>query len=363
MKKGCVIPVVIVLQLALIGWLYAKFFRAEELPASGAAGAPTPAANAAADAAKPVPPPPPPVETTLADFTLAAAPRPLSVKLQTAVRSCRTGMVVDLTNRQILWEKNADEPVEIASMTKMMTAYLLMRAVYVDKRVKLTDVLPVTRTAEGVGGSQVWIAQGEHFTIEEMAKCMMIKSANDATELIAEHLGDGSANFVVAMNQKAQQLGLVRMKFYNAHGLPPDKAHKHPENEGTARELVFLASLLMEWPDVVRWASTKEDKLIHQKGNKVTQLVNHNRLVGKPGVNGMKTGYTAKSMYCTTVTCTRNGRTIIVVVTGCPGLYGRQRDVLVGQLLDWAYVQQPAAAPAPAPTAPAAPAHPAAAAH
>jgi D-alanyl-D-alanine carboxypeptidase (penicillin-binding protein 5/6) len=266
-------------------------------------------------------------------------------------------MVVDLTGRQILWEKRADEPVEIASMTKMMTAYLLMRAVYVEKRVKLTDPLPVTRTAEKIGGSQVWIAQGETFTVEEMAKCMMIKSANDATELIAERLGDGSVGFVEAMNAKAQQLGLTHMKFYNAHGLPPDKEHKHPENEGTARELAFLASRLMEWPDVVRWASTKEDKLIHQKGvNKVTQLVNHNRLVGKPGVNGMKTGYTAKSLYCTTVTCTRNGRTIIVVVTGCQGLYGRQRDALVGQFLDWAYAQPAAAAPAPA-----APAHPAAA--
>ena len=305
-------------------------------------------------------PPPPPPELTLADFRLVPTLRPLSATLAREVKNCHTGLVIDLTDRTILWEKSADEPVEIASMTKMMTAYLLMQAVHTDKRVKLTEMVPVSRTAAAIGGSQVWLAQGETFSVEELARCMMIKSANDATELIAEHLGGGSSDvFVEAMNQKAQQLGLSRMKFYNPHGLPPDKARKHPENSGTARELAFLASRLMEWPDVIRWTSTREDRLIHQIGqNKVTQLVNHNTLVGVcPGVNGMKTGYTAKSMYCTTVTCTRNGRTVIVVVTGCPRgrPYSAIRDGLVRRLLDWAYAQ-PAAAPAVRPAASARPA-------
>ncbi|OGV73654.1 MAG: hypothetical protein A3K19_20675 [Lentisphaerae bacterium RIFOXYB12_FULL_65_16] len=303
-----------------------------------------------------VQPPGPPPEPTLADFTLTPAIRPLPPALETAARVSRTGLVVDLTNRQILWEKNPDEPVEIASMTKMMTAYLMMRAIEVDKRVKLTDVVPVSRTAAGIGGSQVWLAEGERFTLEELARCMMIKSANDASHLIGEYLAGGSADaFVTSMNEKAQQLGLVHMKFYNAHGLPPDKARKQPENEASARELAFLASLLLEYPDVVRWASTKEDKLVHQIGkNPITQLMNHNDLVGDcPGVNGMKTGYTAKSMYCTTVTCTRNGRTMIVVVTGCPRgrPYGGIRDNLVRQFLEWAYAQNAAPAVAVAPAA------------
>jgi D-alanyl-D-alanine carboxypeptidase (penicillin-binding protein 5/6) len=322
----------------------------------------------AVPAVAPQPPVPawPPPEQALAEFRLSPAVQPLPAALEKASRDCRTGIVVDLTQGDILWQKNPDEPVEIASMTKMMTAYLLMRAVYVEKRATLADVVPVSRTAAGIGGSQVWIAEGEHFTLEELSCCMMIRSANDATHLIAEHLAGGSADaFVAAMNEKAQQLGLTQMRFYNAHGLPPDKLRKQPENQGSARELAFLASRLLDYPDVVRWASTREDSLTHQKGKTlVTQYTNHNTLLGVcPGVNGMKTGYTAKSMYCTTVTCTRNGRTLIVVLTGCPRgrPFGALRDNLVRQFLEWAYAQTSAPPPPvvpglPSAAAPAAPA-------
>jgi D-alanyl-D-alanine carboxypeptidase (penicillin-binding protein 5/6) len=291
----------------------------------------------------------------MADFRLAPPARPLMPVPAGAARDCRTGIVVDLTSREILWERNPDEAVEIASMTKMMTAYLLMRAIHVDRRVTLADVVPVSRTAAGIGGSQVWIAEGEQFSVEDLAKCMMVRSANDATHLIAEFLAGGSAEaFVATMNQTARLLGMEHMAFYNAHGLPPDRARKLPENRGSARELAFLASRLLEYPDVVRWASTREDRLIHQKGkNLVTQFTNHNTLVGVcPGVNGMKTGYTAKSMYCTTVTCTRNGRTVVVVLTGCPRgrPYGATRDNLARQLLDWAYAQNPVQVSAVPPT-------------
>jgi len=290
MKKVCVIAVVVVLLLALGGWGWRQFFGHDEFPLSG-----TQPRRSGTAAAKPR-------EPTLADFQLTPALRPLTPALVTATKACRTGLVIDLTNREILWEKNADQPVEIASMTKMMTAFLLMRAIHVDKRVTLGDVVPVSRTAAETGGSQVWLAEGERFSVEELARCMMIKSANDAAQLLAEYLGGGSADaFVAAMNSQARQLGLTHMQFYNPHGLPPDPRRKRPENEGTARELAFLASRLLEYPDVLRWASTREDKLIHQKGkNPVTQFTNHNGLIGVcPGVNGMKTGYTAKSQYRT----------------------------------------------------------------
>ena len=360
MGKGSTAAITVAVLVGSCGWLGWRYVHSGHRLSLGRE---TPAVVAvpAVPALPPEPPPPPP-EPTLADLRLAPSIRPLTAALQTAARACRTGFVMDLTNREILWEKSPDEPVEIASMTKMMTAYLLMRAIHVEKRVTLADVVPVSRTAAGIGGSQVWIAEGERFTLEELGKCMMVQSANDTTHLIAEYLAGGSADaFVVTMNEKAQQLGLSHMKFYNAHGLPPDKARKLPENEASARELAFLASRLLEYPDAVRWTSTRADKLVHQKGkNPETQFVNHNSLVGVcPGVNGMKTGYTAKSMYCTTVTCTRNGRTMIVVATGCPRgrPYGALRDNLVRQLLDWAYAQPPAqAAAAPLPTAPAAPA-------
>ena len=357
MKTGCIVMAVIVLQLAIIGWLWVKFFRNEDATMLAASVTATtvalPSGTAVKAAAVPVVPPPSP-ELTMADFRLAPSLRPLPAKLAAAARNPRSGMVIDLTNRQVLWQRNPDTPVQIASMTKMMTAYLLLRAVHDDRRVTLQDMVPVTRTAEKIGGSQVWLAQGETFPLDELAKCMMVKSANDATELIAEYLAGGSAaTFVESMNAKARQLGLNGCRFHNAHGLPPDKARRAPENSGTAREMAFLASRLLNYPDAVRWASIKSDRLIHQKDNKVTQLVNHNKLVvgGRPGVNGMKTGYTEKARYCTTVTCTRDGRTVIVVLTGCEGLYGRTRDALAAQFLDWAYAQKPAVAPVAAPAA------------
>ena len=349
MKKSAIVTTVILLQLAIIGWLWVKFFRAEDDAVSPASApvAVVPSGLAVKAAHGPVIPPLPPPEQTMADFRLVSSLRPPTSKLSVAALNCRSGMVIDLTNRQVLWERNPDTPVPIASMTKMMTAYLLLRAVHDERRVTLHDMVTVTRAAEKTGGSQVWLAEGETFPLEELAKCMMIKSANDATELIAEYLAGGRSNaFVDNMNAKARQLGLNGCRFYNAHGLPPDKARRAPENTGTAREMAFLASRLLNYTDAVRWASTREDRLIHQKGaNRVTQLVNHNKLVadGKPGVNGMKTGYTEKARYCTTVTSTLNGRTIIVVLTGCEGLYGRQRDALAGKFLDWAYTQKPAA--------------------
>jgi D-alanyl-D-alanine carboxypeptidase len=322
-------------------------------PSAQASATKTPAAPAA-EIAKPPPPPPVPVEPTMANFQLLPPVQSLSPSLSAATGIARTGILIDLTNRQILWEKKADEAVEIASMTKMMTAYLMMQAIHVDKTATLKDVVPVTRSAALIGGSQVWLDVNEKFTLEELSRAMMIKSANDAAYLIAEHLAGGSADvFVARMNEMARKLGMVTMHFYNPHGLPPDAAHQAPENTASARELAFLASRLLEYPDVIRWTSTDKDEFHHQTGkNPVTALVNHNSLVLEkyPGVNGMKTGYTRKSMYCTTVTCTRNGRTMIVVLSGCPigtkGGNGSARDNLAKKLLDWAYSQPGGAVPA-----------------
>ena len=348
-KVGVGVGVAVVVLLGLGGWY--GWTRLQAVPPGRGEGPLSPATVPAPSAVAVEPPAPagPPPEPALADFALATARRPLPPTLAAASRNCRTGIVVDLTQREVLWEKDPDQAVEIASMTKMMTAYLLMRAIAVDRRVTLADVVPVSGTAAGIGGSQVWLAEGEHFTLEELARCMMVRSANDATQLIAEYLGGGrAATFVAAMNVKARELGLTHMRFYNAHGLPPDPLRRAPENAGSARELAFLASRLLDYPDVVRWASTRADKLVHQKGKTlVTEFTNHNTLVGVcPGVNGLKTGYTAKSMYCTTVTCTRGARTVIVVLTGCPRgkPYGAIRDNLARQFLEWAYAP-PAAGP------------------
>jgi D-alanyl-D-alanine carboxypeptidase (penicillin-binding protein 5/6) len=181
----------------------------------------------------------------------------------------------------------------------------------------------------------------------------MIKSANDASHLLAEHLGGGdAAAFVAAMNRRAQELGCPGMKFYNAHGLPP--ARNAPENEATARELALLAARLLEYPDLMRISAIKMD-WIRKDTPKPTELFNHNTLISRlncPGVDGLKTGLTNKAGNCVTATCLRNGRRLIAVATGCST--AKNRDRLVAGLFDWGYQQPPAAAPAAKATPPAA---------
>ena len=325
------------------------------------------AAAAAAEAAKPKPPPPPPPEPTLDNFKLDVADAKLPAKLETRTRDCESGILIDVTGQRVLWRKNEDKPVEIASMTKMMTALLLMETVKAG-RASLQTVVPVSVSASKIGGSQVYLDPKESFTLDQLLMCIMIPSANDAAQLIAEYLGGGNAElFVQVMNQRAQALGLRQMKFYNPHGLPPGKGQ--PENQATARELAYLGYRLLDYPEVVKWSSCFTAPF-REGTPKKWDLVNHNKLVKFcPGVNGMKTGFTQKSRYCVTVTCERGGRLLVAVVCGSPT--SKARNALVSALLDWGYTQVPASAPGaggtamapvlgtPAPvTAPVAPAAP-----
>ena len=280
--------------------------------------------------------PPPLPEITLADWSVAQRNLPLSPKIAKLAEECTSGVVIDTATREILWKKNENTPVEIASMTKMMTVLLLMEAIHKEKRVTLETPVQVTVSASKIGGSQVYIDPKETFTLDELLKCAMIFSANDATQLIAEFLAQGNAElFVQQMNSRAQELGLQSMKFYNPHGLPPSR--NAPENEGTALELAFLATRLQEYPEVVHWSSTWRE-FIRQGTPKPFELTNRNKLVTTcPGVNGMKTGYTKKSRFCVSATCERSGRKMICVVTGCTT--AASRNTLVTALLDWAYAQ------------------------
>ena len=286
----------------------------------------------------PAPPAPPPPELTMATLKLTTVPAKVPPKLQAQTDQCTEGILVDLTAKEILWAKNAERPVPIASMTKMMTALLLMEAIHTDHRVDMQTRVQVTREAAKIGGSQVWLDPRENFSIEELTKCLMIKSANDAAYLIGQFLGNGNDAFVARMNQRARELGCTGMTFYNSHGLPPDA--KSPENQATPHELALLAARLLEYPDLMQICSVKTDQL-RQNTPKPMILFNHNTMISRHpclGVDGLKTGLTTKSGHCITATCLRNGRRMIAVVTGCPK--ADVRDHLTAAILDWGYAQQ-----------------------
>ncbi len=245
---------------------------------------------------------------------------------------CATGILVDPATRKVLWAKNADKAVPIASMTKMMTLLLAEEAIAAGKVTRDTPIR-VTVAAYKIGGSQVWLDPKETFPLRELLKTIAVKSANDSAYLVGEFLGGGSmAAFIEAMNARAKALGLTHTRFYDAHGLGDDQGR---DNLSSAHDMAMLAECLLGYPEVMRLAATRMDTFRDGK----MMLKNHNNLITSrvPGVDGLKTGYTKRAGFCVTFTCKRGGRRLIGCVTGYKTY--RDRDAFCKALLDWGYAQ------------------------
>ncbi len=257
-------------------------------------------------------------------------------------KAATSGILVDLNTRQVLWAKNPKKAVAIASMTKMMTEFIVFEELASRKDVTLETQIQVTPTAAKIGGSQIYLDPKESFPLEDLLKAVMISSANDAAYLVAEYFGKGDVNaFVEKMNVRAKQLKLVGAKFYNPHGLPGDTSKE--DNICSPEGLVMLAERLLDNPKAAEFARTKA-ATIRENTSKPFTLYTHNHLLGAcPGVNGMKTGFIQRSGFCITVTCERGDRKIAAAVTGFPSR--KERDIFMAKLIDWGYKQQPKASP------------------
>ena len=253
-------------------------------------------------------------------------------------KGARAGILVDLDTGKVLWSKNATKAVPIASMTKMMTVLIAYEAIR-GGNIDYDKNIQVSKSAASVGGSDIWLDPRESFPLKVLLKAIIIKSANDAAQLVGETLGDGEIEvFVKKMNDRATVLGLKKAKFYNPHGLPGSSALK--DNVATCEELAKIAALLLQYPDVVKMSSTGVDYVERKIGkNKKTMLTNTNNLVrkGVSGVDGIKTGFTRRAGSCLTATCKRDGRRFIAVVAGFNK--ASERDDCVKKLLDWGYKQ------------------------
>ena len=291
------------------------------------------------------PPPPPRSAIGLGRPLFAYHPVSLTRDLQLALRDengCRAGIVVDWEAKAILWKKNDTEPRPIASLTKMFTALQVCRNLEADPGFSLKSPVKITRLAANsrVGGSQVGFYLGEVFTIDQLLEFMLVYSANDAAHQLAECFGKGNpAKFVEQMNETVKQAGWSNFRFYNAHGFP--EGVNRSENTGSALELVELTGMLLDYPDIVRHANAKEVAIpASSLRQKPFRMLNRNDLLRTcEGCCGMKTGNTIKAGFCISAVCRRNGRTIIVVVLGCPR--EGDRDTLVKALFAWAYSVSP----------------------
>lgn len=249
-------------------------------------------------------------------------------------KAAKTGILVDLNSREVLWDKKAKQPVPIASMTKMMTILLIMEELKNNPKINLDTKVQVTKESSHIGGSRVWLDPKEQFTIRELLKSTIVHSANDSTYLLAQYFAYGDADaFVVKMNEKAKLLGLSAT-FTNTGGLPEKKASD--ENMASAQDMAFLAEKLLKYPLVLE--NNKLKSIVFRPDSaKSLNLLNTNHLIRGdfPGINGMKTGFTARAGFCITATCNRNGKALVAVVTGFKT--SKERDKFVKQLLEWGY--------------------------
>lgn len=266
------------------------------------------------------------------DFSKAVSGNIKSLPQSQKVKS---GILVDADSRRVLWSKNSKQAVPIASMTKMMTVLLVLEDIK-NGKISLSTPIKVTKNAAAIGGSDVWLDPRETFLLDQLLKAIVIKSANDAAYLVAEHLGGGDVNkFVKRMNERSTQLGLKNANFINPNGLPGDNGK---DNLCSCEDMLVVAEELLQYPEFVKLSSTKIDYLPREVGKvKKTMLLSTNKLIrnGCPGVDGIKTGYTRKAGSCITVSCIRNGKRLIMVLAGCEG--SKLRDDFAAKLLDWGY--------------------------
>jgi len=277
------------------------------------------------------------------DVYFQKAPRPLPQKLQEAAANCKAGVAVDLSSHTILWAKNESTSFTIASLTKMVTTMLAVKKLY-DSNGELTLETPIraTREAAKIGGSQIWLDPSETFTFNELLKCILVHSANDAAYLLAQYCGGTADAFVQQMNDYTRQLGCKSFRFINPNGLP-EKERNNEENSANAIELAYIADQLLKLPEITAWSGVRiaytrehDEAYLKKHDGKATMLVSSNPLLGKcPGVNGMKTGFTNNSKFCLVATCERNGKSTCIVLLGCDNK--QVRNTLAFGLVEWLY--------------------------
>ncbi|MER2058321.1 MAG: D-alanyl-D-alanine carboxypeptidase family protein [Niallia sp.] len=260
----------------------------------------------------------------LAPSTLAAE------KKQELVDNVKSAILIDRDTGTIMYEKNSEEKLPPASMTKIMTMLLIMEAIDQGK-LKLDEKIRTSEHAASMGGSQIFLEPGEEMTTEEMLKGIAIGSGNDAAVAVAERLAGSEDEFVNLMNKKAKELGLESTKFQNVTGLPVE------DHYSSAKDMAFMAKELLKYEDITKFTGTYEDYL-REDTDKKFWLVNTNRLVKfYPGVDGLKTGFTAEAKYCLTATAMKNGMRVIAVVFGAPT--SKERNAQVTKMLDYAFSQ------------------------
>jgi len=222
-----------------------------------------------------------------------------------------SAIVVDLGTGMILEAQREHDRRQPASMLKMMTELVILERIQRGE-MTLDDIVTVSGNAARVGGSQVYLKDGEQFTVRDLLMALAIHSANDAATALAEHVAGSTAAFVELMNARARDLNMSNTEFHSVHGLPAGRGQL--PDISTAYDMTLLARELLKHPEALEWGSLATAPF----RNGTFTLHNPNRLIGKfPGLDGLKTGYTKPAGFCVTATAEQNGQRLLSVVMGC----------------------------------------------
>lgn len=241
--------------------------------------------------------------------------------------NCKGAVLMEASTGKILFEQDMNYTGSPASVTKVMTLLLVMEALDAGK-IRTEDKVAVSAYAASMGGSQVFLEEGEEFTIEDLVKCTVISSANDAAVALAETVGGSEEAFVSMMNARATELGLGDTHFENVTGLDDTTT----DHRTSARDIAVMSRELIRHPLILKYSSLWQDSI----RDGAFTLTNTNRLVRfYRGCNGLKTGSTSKAGYCVSTTAERDGMTLIAVVMGAPSR--DERNDIARTLLDFGF--------------------------
>ncbi len=218
----------------------------------------------------------------------------------------KSAVLLEQATGEMLFAKNAHDKLPIASVTKIMTLLLVMEALD-NEQIKMDETVTCSKTAASMGGSQIWLEEGEQMTVDELLKAAVIVSANDACAAMAEHLCGTVEQFVVRMNERAKELGMQDTTFLDCSGL-------NDEGVSSAHDVAVMARELMKHKEIQKYTTVWMDSL---RGG-ASELVNTNKLVRHyKGATGLKTGTTAAAGHCLAATAERDGIAFVAVILGC----------------------------------------------
>lgn len=243
-----------------------------------------------------------------------------------------SAVLIEGSTGEIIYEKNKDERLHPASITKIMTMLLIFEAID-EGRFKLDDEVTVSEHAASLGGSQVYLEPGEIQTVETMIKCIAIASANDASVAMSEFVAGTEEEFIRRMNERAKELGMENTNFVNSYGLDADNHYS------SAYDVALMSKeLISKFPQISDYSTIWMENIIHstKKGESEFGLTNTNRLVRfYDGITGLKTGSTGLAKYCLSATANRDGMNLISVILAAPSTKIRFNEA--AKLLDYGF--------------------------